>query len=72
MNTTLKVGLIFQAIQFGLIGTAGLVWLLTKLQITEIGIIIFMWVCLNIASLVLIINGTMKETKKENPREYLR
>jgi len=68
MNTTLKVGLIFQAVQFGLLGTAGLIWLLSKLQITEIGVIIFMWVCLNIGSLVLIINGVMRGNERPQNR----
>ena len=68
MNTTLKVGLIFQAVQFGLLGTAGLICLLSKLQITEIGVIIFMWVCLNIGSLVLIINGVMRGNERPQNR----
>jgi hypothetical protein len=64
MNTALKVGLIFQAVQFGLIGLAGLVWVLSKINITPIAVLIFMWVCLNIGSLVLIVNGMLADNSR--------
>jgi hypothetical protein len=64
MNTSLKIGLIFQAIQLGLIGFAGLVWVLTKINITPIAILIFMWVCINIGSLILIVNGMLQDNSK--------
>ena len=64
MNTALKVGLLFQAIQFGLIGIAGLVWILTKINITPIAVLIFMWVGLNVGSLILIVNGMLADNSK--------
>ena len=61
MNTALKVGLWFQAIQLTILGACGLIWLFLQLHITELGIILFMWISMNIGSLVLIISGIAKE-----------
>jgi len=65
MNVALKVGLLFQVIQFGLIGFVGLIWVLMNMNITPIALLIFMWACLNIASLILIVNGTVRYNQKD-------
>ena len=66
MNTNLKIGLAFQAIQFAILIGAGLTWLLLHLDITFIGIAIFLWIGLNIGSLILIINGAMQPKENKN------
>ena len=66
MNLALKVGLIFQAVQFGLLGIGALVWILTKINITPLAVLIFMIASLNIASLILIISGIVQETSETN------
>ena len=73
MNTTLKIGLYFQALQFSIISIAAIIWAIAKFQITEITILIFMWVCVNIGSLVLIVNGAVKEPERKHemyPRSH--
>jgi hypothetical protein len=61
MNTALKVGLSFQALQFSILIGAVLVWALSKLAITGLGVMIFILVSLNLASLVLIISGMVNQ-----------
>ena len=68
MNTALKVGLTFQAVQFSLVIGAVLVALLMQLSITGVGVMIFMWICLNIASLALMVIGAMKEKRSPDTR----
>lgn len=61
MNTALKVGLWFQAIQLTILGVCGLIWLFLQMHITELGVIIFMWISMNIGSLILILLGILEE-----------
>ena len=68
MNAALKTGLLFQAFQFGIMTIVGLVWLFTHFQISGIVIMVFVLICLNLGSLILIISGVVNS--KNEQRSY--